>query len=211
MMKVISFTGGEAETNAYLVFDPSTKEAMIVDAPHGLADDIVAKANELGGKVVYLVNTHGHWDHIADNAAILKATGAKLLIHPDDEKLVTNPELMTRYGLFFEIEPTKPSGYLNEGDNLKLGNWTFGILHCPGHCPGSIVLYERSAKLAIVGDVIFAGSVGRTDLPGCSWEQLRESIEKNILTLPDDVKLLPGHGPATTVGQERKTNPFLRE
>src|ERR1051326_8809469 len=170
-MKIISFTGGEAETNAYLVFDPSTKDAMIVDAPHGLADDIVAKANELGGKVVCLVNTHGHWDHIADNAAILRATTARLLIHPDDEKLVTNPELMTRYGLFFEIEPKTPGGYLNEGDDLKLGSWTFGVLHCPGHCPGSIVLHERSAKVAIVGDVIFAGSVGRIDFPGCSWEQ----------------------------------------
>lgn len=210
-MKIISFTGGEAETNAYLVFDPSTREAMIVDAPHGLADDIVSKVNELGGKVLYLVNTHGHWDHIADNAAVLRATGAKLLIHPDDEKLVTNPELMTRYGLFFEIEPSKPGGHLNEGDALKLGKAKFEILHCPGHCPGSIVLYERSAKLAIVGDVIFAGSVGRTDFPGCSWEQLSESIEKKILTLPDDVKLLPGHGPATTVGRERMTNPFLRE
>src|ERR1041384_251501 len=208
-MRIISFTGGEAETNAYLVFDKEPNEAIIVDAPHGLAEEMLAKTKELDAKVVALVNTHGHWDHIADNAAILEATRAPLLIHPDDEKLVTNPSLMTRYGLFFEIPPTKPDRLLREGDHLTLGESDFEILHCPGHCPGSIVLYERRAKVALVGDVIFAGSVGRTDLPGGSWEQLLESIQTKILALPDDVKLLPGHGPATTVGQERRTNPFL--
>jgi len=209
-MRIVSFTGGEVETNAYLVVDKSTQDAMIVDAPHGLADDILAKAKELGANIKYLVNTHGHWDHIADNAAILRATGAKLLIHPEDEKLVTDPKLMAMFGLFYEIEPTKPDGHLSAGDEFELGNVKFEIFHCPGHCPGSIVLYQRKAKLAIVGDVVFAGSVGRTDLPGGSWDQLLESIESKILTLPDDVKLLPGHGPVTTVGQERRTNPFLR-
>lgn len=209
-MRIVSFTGGEAETNAYLVVDKSTRDAMIVDAPHGLAEDILDKAKELGANVKFLVNTHGHWDHIADNAAILRATGAKLLIHPDDEKLATNPKMMAPFGLFFEIEPTKPDGHLNEGDEFRLGNLKFEIFHCPGHCPGSIVLYQRNVKVALVGDVIFAGSVGRTDLPGGSMDQLLKSIETKILTLPDDVKLLPGHGPSTTVGQERKTNPFLR-
>ena len=210
-MRIISFTGGEAETNAYLVFDKKTNEAILVDAPHGLAEEMLAKAKELDARVVALVNTHGHWDHIADNAAIIEATHAPLLIHPDDERLVTNPSLMTRYGLFFEIPPTKPDRLLREGDHLTLGESDFEILHCPGHCPGSIVLYERRAKVALVGDVIFAGSVGRTDLPGGSWEQLLESIQTKILALPDDVKLLPGHGPATTVGQERRTNPFLSQ
>jgi glyoxylase-like metal-dependent hydrolase (beta-lactamase superfamily II) len=133
-----------------------------------------------------------------------------LLIHADDAKLVTNPSLMTRYGLFFEIEPTKPGAFLKEGDQFQIAHLKFEILHCPGHCPGSIVLYERAAGVAFVGDVIFAGSVGRTDLPGGSWDQLLESIDTKILTLPDDTKLLPGHGPVTTVGQERRTNPFLR-
>ena len=210
-MRIISFTGGEAETNAYLVFDKDTREAMVVDAPHGLAEEIVARAKELNAHVTMLVNTHGHWDHIADNAAILEATAAKLLIHPDDQKLVTNPELMAGFGLFFEIPPTQPDRLLRENDHVKLGGSDFEILHCPGHCPGSIVLYEPRAKVALVGDVIFSGSVGRTDLPGGSWDQLLESIETKILTLPDDVKLLPGHGPATTVGTERRTNPFLKQ
>lgn len=209
-MKIYPFTGGEVETNSYLVVDPSTQEAMVVDAPHGLGEDVVAKARELNVKITTLVNTHGHWDHIADNAAILRATGAKLWIHPDDEKLVTNPAIMSRYGLFFEIEPTKPDGLLREGDTLKLGTLLFEVLHCPGHCPGSIVLYAKTARLAIVGDVIFAGSVGRTDLPGGDREQLLDSIQTKILTMPDDVKLLPGHGPVTTVGRERTTNPFVR-
>ncbi len=209
-MKVFCFTGGEVETNAYLFVDESTNEAMIVDAPHGLGEEIVAKAREVKANVTHLVNTHGHWDHIADNADILRATGAKLLIHPDDAKLVTNPSLMTRYGLFFEIEPTQPSGFVRQGDPFAVGELRFEVLHCPGHCPGSIVLYERGEGVAIVGDVIFAGSVGRADLPGGDFEQLLESIQTKILTLPDETKLLPGHGPATTVGKERRTNPFLR-
>jgi hydroxyacylglutathione hydrolase len=210
-VKICSFTGGEVETNAYLVVDEPTREAIIVDAPHGLGAEMVEKAKELGANVRYLVNTHGHWDHIADNAEVLRATGAKLWIHRDDAKLVRNPRLMAAFGLFFEIEPTEPAGFLEEGKELRLGSLRFEIFHCPGHCPGSIVLHQRETKLALVGDVIFAGSVGRTDLPGGSWEQLLESIQTKILTLPDDVKLLPGHGPATTVGQERRTNPFLRE
>jgi glyoxylase-like metal-dependent hydrolase (beta-lactamase superfamily II) len=209
-VKVFCFTGGEVETNAYLFVDESTNEAMIVDAPHGLGEEIVAKAREVKANVTHLVNTHGHWDHIADNADILRATGAKLLIHPDDAKLVTNPSLMTRYGLFFEIEPTQPSGFVRQGDPFAVGELRFEVLHCPGHCPGSIVLYERGEGVAIVGDVIFAGSVGRADLPGGDFEQLLESIQTKILTLPDETKLLPGHGPATTVGKERRTNPFLR-
>jgi glyoxylase-like metal-dependent hydrolase (beta-lactamase superfamily II) len=210
-MKIVSFTGGEAETNAYLVVDPTAREAMIIDAPHGLGEQMVAKAAALQAKVVYLVNTHGHWDHIADNATILDATQAKLLIHGEDAKLVIDPSLMMSFGLFFEIPPTRPDRVLGEGDHVILGQSDFEVFHCPGHCPGSIVLFERRAKVAFVGDVIFAGSVGRTDLPGGSWDELLASIRTKIMTLPDEVKLLPGHGPATTVGQERRTNPFLKQ
>lgn len=208
-LKIHSFTGGEVETNAYLVADETSRTAFVVDAPHGLGEEIVARARHEQLTITHLINTHGHWDHIADNAVIVRLAGARLLLHRADAKLVKHPDLMADFGLFFEIEPTQPDGFLDEGDEFRLGALRFEVRHCPGHCPGSIVLYEPRARVALVGDVIFAGSVGRADLPGGNWDQLMDSIRSKILTLPDDVRLLPGHGPATTVGRERRTNPFL--
>lgn len=210
-MKIFSFTGGPVETNAYLVADEASGEAMIVDAPFDCADAMVSAAKENKLTIRYLVSTHGHWDHIADNAALKRLTGAPLLCHPDDEPLLTDPSLMRAFGVPESIEPSKPDRYLNHGDLLAVGALSFRIAHCPGHARGHIVLYEPKEAVCLCGDVIFTGSVGRTDFPGCSWEALAKSIRENILTLPDETHLLPGHGPATTVGRERATNPFVRQ
>jgi glyoxylase-like metal-dependent hydrolase (beta-lactamase superfamily II) len=169
---------------------------------------MVEQARKWNTPIVTLVDTHGHWDHVLDNAELLRRTGAKFGIHRDSAPLLTLPQ--ARYfGLDFEIEPTKPDFFLEEGQPLDLGELRFEILHCPGHCPGSVVLFERRQRVAFVGDVLFAGSIGRTDLPGGSHEALMRCIREKLLPLGDDVQVLAGHGAVTTIGEERRTNPFL--
>jgi glyoxylase-like metal-dependent hydrolase (beta-lactamase superfamily II) len=183
---------------------------MVVDAPFGGAEVIARAARENKLNVGYIVSTHGHWDHIADIATLKRLTCAALLCHPADEILLMDPDRMRAFGMPGTIDPIKADRHLNHGDTITVGALTFRVLHCPGHAPGHIVLHEPKEKICFCGDVIFAGSVGRTDLPGCSWDALARSIRDNILSLPDDTRLLPGHGPETTVGDERANNPFLR-
>lgn len=210
-MKIFSFTSGPYETHAYFVGDESSGEAMVVDAPPGSAAKIAATARENRLTIRHIVNTHGHWDHMADNVELKRLTGAALLCHAADELLLREPDRMRAYGLMESVEPTVADRHLKHGDTLAVGALKFRVAHCPGHSSGHIVLHEPKEKICFCGDVIFAGSVGRTDFPGGSWETLAASIRENILTLPDDTKLLCGHGPATTVGRERAANPFLRE
>jgi glyoxylase-like metal-dependent hydrolase (beta-lactamase superfamily II) len=169
----------------------------------------VGQARRWEASVKYLLNTHAHWDHYWDNAAVLRLSGAKFGIHPDSAPLLKLPQ--TRWwGLDADIEPSVPDFYLSEDQPVRVGELTLQVLHCPGHCPGSVVFYEPERRVAFVGDVLFAGAIGRTDLPGGDEELLREAIRRSILTLDDAVRLYPGHGPPTTVGAERRTNPFLR-
>lgn len=210
-MKIFSFTSGPYETHAYLVGDEVSGEAMVVDAPPGSAAHIAEAARKNRLTIRHIVNTHGHWDHMADNAALKQLTNAALLCHADDEVLLREPDRMRAFGLMESVEPISADRYLNHGDTLAVGALTFHAAHCPGHSPGLIVLHEPKEKVCFCGDLIFAGSVGRTDFPGGSWEAQAKSIRENILTLPDDTRLMSGHGPATTVGRERATNPFVRE
>jgi len=209
-VRIFTFVQGPIENNTYLVGDEASGEAMAVDAPFGSAEVIVRAARDNQLSIRYIVGTHGHWDHIADIARLRRLTGAALLCHPADEVLLMDPDRMRAFGLPATIEPVKPDRHLRHGDILTVGALAFRVLHCPGHAPGHIVLHEPKQKICFCGDVIFAGSVGRTDLPGCSWETLAQSIRQNILSLPDDTRLLPGHGPETTVGAERSYNPFVR-
>ena len=210
-MKIHPFVCGPLENNVYLVADELSGDAMIVDAPFDTAATLGPVLREHKLTVRYIVNTHGHFDHIADNAALKRLTGAPILCHPDDEMLLKDPSRMKFFGLNDSIEPTKADRHLNHGDTITLGQLTFRVAHCPGHARGHIVLHEPNEKVCFCGDVIFAGSVGRTDFPGSSWETLAASIRDHILSLPDDTKLLPGHGPATTVGREKRMNPFVAE
>lgn len=207
-MIIETFEAGPVATNGYLVADKEGGKALVIDAPQGVARLMVEQARKWNTPIVTLVNTHGHWDHVLDNAELLRLTGATFGIHRESAPLLTLPQ--ARYfGLDFEIEPTKPDFLLEEGQPLDLGELRFEILHCPGHCPGSVVLFERKQRVAFVGDVLFAGSVGRTDLPGGSHEALMRSIREKLLPLGDDVQVLAGHGAVTTIGEERRTNPFL--
>jgi hydroxyacylglutathione hydrolase len=207
-MIIGTFEAGPIATNGYLVADKEGGKALVIDAPQGVAPLMVEQARKWNTPIVTLVNTHGHWDHVLDNAELLRRTGAKFGIHRDSAPLLSLPQ--ARYfGLDLEIEPTKPDFFLEEDQPLELGELRFEILHCPGHCPGSVVLFERGQRVAFVGDVLFAGSVGRTDLPGGSHEALMRSIREKLLPLGDDVQVLAGHGAVTTIGEERRTNPFL--
>ena len=207
-MIIETFEAGPVATNGYLVADKRGGKALVIDAPQGAARLMVKQAREWNTPIVYLINTHGHWDHILDNAELLRLTGAKFGIHRESAPLLTAPQ--ARFlGLDFEIEPTKPDFFLEEGQPFVVGDLKFDVLHCPGHCPGSVVSFERKERVAFVGDVLFAGSIGRTDLPGGDHETLLAAIRDKLLPLGDDVQVLPGHGPATTIGVERRTNPFL--
>ena len=207
-MLVEVFEGGPVATNGYLVADRHGGQALVVDAPQGTADAMVNQARDWTATIAYLINTHGHWDHILDNAALLRLTRAKFGIHRDSAPLLKVPQAQM-FGFDIEIEPGTPDFFLEEGQTLAVGDLRFEILHCPGHCPGSVVLLEPRERVAFVGDVLFAGSIGRTDLPGGSYESLMESIRGKLLALGDDVKVFSGHGPVTTIGQERRRNPFL--
>ena len=207
-MIIETFEAGPVATNGYLVADEQGGKALVIDAPQGVAPLMVEQARRWKTPIVILINTHAHWDHFLDNAELVRLTGAKFGIHRESAPLLTIPQ--ARYfGLDVEIEPTKPDFFLEEGEPLDVGDLRFEILHCPGHCPGSVVLFERTQRAAFVGDVLFAGSVGRTDLPGGSHETLMRSIREKLLPLGDDVRVFAGHGPVTTVGEERRTNPFL--
>jgi len=207
-MLIEVFEAGLVVTNGYVVADKPDGQAVIIDAPQGAAAAMVQQAREWNTPVAYLLNTHAHWDHFWDNAAVLRLTKAKFGVHADSAPLLEIPQAKM-FGIEEDIEPSRPDFFLEEGQPLAVGDLSFEILHCPGHCPGSIALFERQERVVFVGDVLFAGSIGRTDLPGADYETLMTSIRERLLPLGDDVRVLPGHGPSTTVGRERRTNPFL--
>ncbi|MCG3149029.1 MAG: Hydroxyacylglutathione hydrolase [Verrucomicrobiae bacterium] len=208
-MLIESIEAGLAATNGYVVADRLGGTAVIIDAPQDAGPGLVAKAKAWNTPVSYLLNTHAHWDHYWDNAAVLRLTGAKFGIHADSAPLLKLPQARM-FGIAEEIEPSTPDFFLEEGTELTVGELRFEILHCPGHCPGSVVLFERRERVAFVGDVLFAGSIGRTDLPGGDQQLLLAGIHRKLLPLGDDVKVFSGHGPVTTLGRERQMNPFLQ-
>ncbi len=207
-MRIETFVAGPAETNGFLVADHADGKALIIDAPQGTAAGMVAKARLWNTSVTYLLNTHAHWDHYWDNAEILKLTGAKFGIHAESAPLLKLPQARL-WGLDTDIAPSTPDFFLTEETPVIVGDLKFEIFHCPGHCPGSIALFERKERVLFTGDVLFAGTIGRTDLPGGNFEQLLDSIHRQLLPLGDDVKVYAGHGPVTTIGQERRMNQFL--
>jgi glyoxylase-like metal-dependent hydrolase (beta-lactamase superfamily II) len=198
------FTGGLAETNAY--FLKLDNGWLAVDAPEGTVEAV----EEYGLTISALVLTHGHWDHIWDAAPIARKFNCPVYYHQADEILCTQPQVMRAYGLPANIEPVAATKFLDQDDTLTLSPYNFKILHIPGHCPGSICLYEQQHGFIFGGDVLFAGGVGRWDLPGGSEEMLISGIKQKLLPLPDSVIVYPGHGPETTIGNERKYNPYIR-
>jgi len=211
MLEIILFTIGPVSTNAYLVADPDTKEAAVID-PAWDGHVILKAAQDRGWRIGHLWYTHAHFDHIGGAAAIADSLNPLPLValHPDDHVLWRAGGGGSVFG--FNIDPgPEPTIDLHHGQILKLGSNEFEVRHTPGHTKGLCVFYVANEKVCFCGDLIFNRSVGRTDLPGGDWTTLENSIRMQIFTLPDDTRLLSGHGLETTVGDEKKFNPFVGE
>ncbi|MBP7140362.1 MAG: MBL fold metallo-hydrolase [Opitutaceae bacterium] len=210
-MQLHILPAGPISTNAYLLTNPPGGEAILIDAPEGIWKQVqpILSGQNLALRELWL--THGHWDHTQGGAEVVRETGARVRAHPDDRELIENPEVMRRFmGQSFRIEPIRVDAWVKDGEALHALGVTAEVRHVPGHCPGNVLFYFPDYKSAFVGDALFAGSVGRTDLPGGSSSVLRNSIRTRIYSLPDDTAIHPGHGPATTVADEKSSNPFVR-
>lgn len=211
MITIQSFTFNPFSENMYILYD-ETKEALIIDPGcyTQLEKEELAKfILETGLKPVKLLNTHAHIDHVLGNNFVAAKYGLKLEMHEADADLLRSAPV---YGQMWGIKPEpspEPSAFLNEGDVVRFGNSKLDVLFTPGHCPGSITFFSSDEKFAIVGDVLFYGSIGRTDLPGGNHELLISSIREKLFPLGDDIVVYPGHGPSTTIGFEKQHNPFL--
>jgi len=183
---------GPLMANCYILGDEESRESVVID-PGGDADQIASVLAEDGLRLTAIVNTHGHWDHTYGNEELKRLAGGTILIHALEA-----------------VNGFIPDGYLAEGDRVKFGPYELEVRETPGHSPGSISLYLPEVEAVFVGDLLFAGSVGRTDFGGGSHQVLLASVREKIFTLPDQTRVLPGHGPLTTVGQEKRFNPFFQ-
>ena len=206
-MKYESLIVGLLETNCYLVYCPESLECAIVDpgADEGRIFQIVTRK---GLKPTILLNTHGHVDHIGANRAVKEKYNIPLCIHAGDREMLEKIQQSGLSIFLAAVDSPPPDRLLEEGDEIKIGKNSLKVFHTPGHSPGSVCFLGDGFLLS--GDTLFFGGVGRTDLPGGSWQEMESSIKNKILILPEDTIVLTGHGPATTVAQEKNSNPFIR-
>jgi len=188
---IVRLLVGPLQANCYLVGCRKTGEAVVID-PGGDVPRIVAEAVKRNFQIRTLLNTHGHWDHTAGNAELKGITGAPVFIHAADAGQLS----------------TKPDGFLEEGREVSFGTYTLRVLHTPGHSPGGVCL--ASPGIVFTGDTLFEGSIGRTDLEGGSHQKLIQGVRQKLFAMADEVRVYPGHGPQTTIGREKRDNPFFR-
>jgi len=197
---------GPLMANCFIVGCKKTKETVVID-PGGDADRILSSLAASKLTVKYIINTHGHFDHVSGNADMKKATGADILIHPLDAPMLGRlSQNAAFFGISVENSPSCDQT-IEEGETISFGEIGLKVIHTPGHTPGGISLYTDG--IVFVGDTLFAGSIGRTDFPGGDYETLITSIQEKLFPLGDDVRVLNGHGPETTIGREIQYNPFV--
>jgi glyoxylase-like metal-dependent hydrolase (beta-lactamase superfamily II) len=199
---------GMIQTNCYIVGCEETREGVIID-PGGHPERILAQVERYGLAIKVVLNTHAHFDHTDANGAIVQATGAPLALHPQDQSILKASGGAAMFGL--QADPSPPPDLdLHDGDELEIGALRFRVLHTPGHTPGHVCFYEAEQDALFDGDVLFYRGIGRTDLPGGNWQQLMDSIQQVLFALPDQTVVYSGHGPATTIAEEKQSNPWLR-
>lgn len=213
-MKIAKFGFAIFGINTYVVSDPATGKCAIIDPGMSDAEEenaIVRYIEREKLTVTHVINTHLHVDHAIGDKFAAETFRVPVLGHKADSPLGERLQQQAMmFGMQEKLDSISLTSYLEDGDIIEIGEGRLKVLHVPGHSPGSIALYDAADHFVIVGDALFAGSVGRTDLPGGSMTQLIDAITNKLLTLPDDTVVYPGHGPATTIGREKATNPFLR-
>ena len=209
-LEIVTIVGGPIQTNAYLVADTATGDALVIDAPHETASQIVAEAAGRGWRIGQIVITHTHWDHVADARALKEATGVPLLAHPQARERLANP---TVFGgeIPVEVPPVETDGTLDEGDTVTLGAHTFTVMHVPGHEPFHIALVDENRRYFLGGDVLFPGGHGTTEIPGADQAAMNATMRRLVAELPETTIVLPGHGVSTTIGAEAPWIRLLRE
>jgi hydroxyacylglutathione hydrolase len=205
-----SFMVGMLQTNCYLVGDEETRRAVVID-PGGDSKRIAERLMSLNLELSGILNTHAHFDHVMEAWLLRKQAGGEIYMSATDEPLLTNrmvgmSAVLTDAG---DVKTCTIDRYIKEGDEIHVGSLRFDVIETPGHTPGHVSFHLPAAKILFVGDTLFAGSIGRTDFPGGSYEQLIRSVREKIFPLPGDTMVYPGHGPETTVEREKRINPFF--
>jgi hydroxyacylglutathione hydrolase len=211
-MIVQTNTGGVAMTNCFLIADEATRQAVLFDAPDHTVGPLLDQASERGWEIIGLWLTHGHFDHFADHDLVRQRfPAARILIHALDELKAQHPDVQTRlFQIPLVIPPLKADAHVTDNQKLKIGALEVVVIHTPGHSPGHVAYHFPKEQVLVGGDLIIGGSVGRTDLPDSDPEQMVASVRR-VMSLPPATRLLGGHGPSTTLGEERQDNPFVQE
>ncbi len=199
---------GLLEVNCYILADEETKEAVVID-PGGDDEEILDVLQRNQFKLKYIIDTHGHFDHVDANQPLKDATGAQIAIHEADAQMLIKPSAEAMFFTGNRMRTSQADILLKEGDVLTFGKYRLQVLHTPGHTPGGISLVLEDHTYVYAGDLLFAGSIGRTDFPGGNYDALINAVRTKIFPLGDNYTVFPGHGPVTTVGQEKQYNPFF--
>jgi glyoxylase-like metal-dependent hydrolase (beta-lactamase superfamily II) len=211
MLRILNYVLGPLNTNAYVIYDVSTLEALVIDPA---TDEILPKISDLissGLKVVGIIATHGHADHVCGVKGLRELVGCRFMLHElDVEVLKESVEWALEWGIDISFNDVRPDILLKGGEVLRLGSDEIRIIHTPGHTPGSITIYIPSSKVLFTGDTLFKESVGRTDLPGGSWDKLVNSLRMLVTRFERDVVVYPGHGPSSTIGYEVDNNLYVK-